>query len=185
MEDSEIIDLFYARSERAITELAGKYGGVCTRVAENILNNSLDAEECVNDAYLGAWESIPPTRPQPLKAYICRIVRNLSIRKYHANTAVKRNSYYDAALDELEDCLASKTGVEEEVSVRELAALIDEFLDTLNQDSRVMFVRRYWYADSIAGLAARFGTTENNISVRLFRTREKLRDYLERRGICI
>ena len=99
MNDSEIIDLFYMRSERAIMELAAKYGNVCNKVAKNILNNILDAEECVNDAYLGAWNTIPPQNPNPLLTYICRIVRNLSIKKYHANTSVKRNSFYDAALD--------------------------------------------------------------------------------------
>ena len=102
MEDCKIIDLFFDRSEEAITELAKKYGGVCYRIARNILNNSSDAEECVNDAYLGAWNSIPPREPNPLAAYLCRIVRNLSVKKYHANTAVKRNSFYDVALEELE-----------------------------------------------------------------------------------
>ena len=113
MDDSKIIDLFYARSEQAIMELSAKYGPVCNKVARNILNNSHDAEECVNDAYLGAWNTIPPQNPNPLLTYICRIVRNLSIMKYHANTAVKRNSFYDVALDELEDCLASSETVED------------------------------------------------------------------------
>jgi DNA-directed RNA polymerase specialized sigma24 family protein len=98
--DSEIIDLFNERSEKAIMELSKKYGSVCRKVARNILNNDLDAEECVNDAFLGAWNTIPPQNPNPLLTYICRIVRNLSIKKYHANTAIKRNSFYDAALDE-------------------------------------------------------------------------------------
>ena len=101
MEDSKIIELFHERSEQAIMELSKKYGTICTRIAKNILNNSLDAEECVNDAYLGAWNTIPPQKPNPLKTYICRIVRNLSIKRYHSNTSMKRNSFYDAALDEL------------------------------------------------------------------------------------
>ena len=98
MEDSQIINLFIERSEQAIVELSNKYGRVCKKVSLNILNNPLDAEECVNDAYLGAWNGIPPQKLNPLLSYICRIVRNLSIKKYHANTATKRNSYYDVAL---------------------------------------------------------------------------------------
>ena len=143
MDDSKIIDLFYARSEQAIMELSTKYGAVCSKVAKNILNNSHDAEECVNDAYLGAWNTIPPQNPNPLLTYICRIVRNLSIMKYHANTAIKRNSFYDAALDELEDCLASSETVEDKLTAKELSATLDQFLDTLDRENRVMFVRRY------------------------------------------
>ena len=124
-------------------ELSTKYGAVCSKVAKNILNNSHDAEECVNDAYLGAWNTIPPQNPNPLLTYICRIVRNLSIMKYHANTAIKRNSFYDAALDELEDCLASSETVEDKLTAKELSATLDQFLDTLDRENRVMFVRRY------------------------------------------
>lgn len=98
LDDSKIIELFYARSEQAIVELSQKYGSVCSKIANNILNNKLDAEECVNDAYLGAWNTIPPQNPNPLLTYISRIVRNLSIKKYHSNTSVKRNSFYDVAL---------------------------------------------------------------------------------------
>ena len=182
MDDSKIIELFYARSEQAIMELSKKYGAVCSKVARNILNNSLDAEECVNDAYLGAWNTIPPQNPAPLLAYVCRIVRNLSTARYHANTALKRNSYYDAVLDELEECLASPADVEMEISAKELSGAVDRFLDTLDQDARVMFVRRYWYSDSIPEIAARFGTSNNNVSVRLSRTREKLKKYLWKEG---
>lgn len=182
MEDNEIIDLFYARSEQAILALSEKYGPICRKVAVNILKNPLDAEECINDAYLGVWNTIPPQRPGRLSAYVCRIVRNLSITKYHANTAVKRNSFYDAALDELEDCLASPQTVESEWSVRELSRLIDDFLDTLDQESRVMFVRRYWYADSIGDLALSMKRSRNSVSTRLSRIRGKLKKYLRKEG---
>lgn len=131
MEDSKIIELFFARSEQAISELASKYGKLCLKIAKNILSNTSDAEECVNDTYLGAWNSIPPAKPDPLQAYICRIVRNISIMKYHSNTAVKRNSFYSSALDELELCLSSPASVEDSVSANELAGLLDSFLDTL------------------------------------------------------
>ncbi len=185
LDDSKIIDLFYARSERAIIELSKKYGAVCNKVARNILNNNLDVEECVNDAYLGAWNSIPPQNPNPLLTYICRIVRNISISKYHANTAIKRNSFYDVALDELEDCLASYLNVEEEISANELSHLLDNFLDTLDQENRVMFVRRYWFSDSITDISARFQISNNNVSVRLSRTRDKLKKYMEKEGYIL
>ncbi len=182
MEDDKIIDLFFGRSEQALAELASKYGTVYQRLAKNILNNALDAEECVNDAYLGVWNTIPPKRPEALLPFVCRIVRNLSITKYHANTAQKRNSVYDAALEELEECLASRGSVEEEVSAKELSQLIDSFLDTLDRESRILFVRRYWYADSVSEIAARIGISSNSASVRLSRIRGKLRKYLKKEG---
>jgi RNA polymerase sigma-70 factor (ECF subfamily) len=185
IEDSEIIDLFYARSEQAIMELSKKYGGVCRKVARNILNNEQDAEECVSDAYLGAWNTIPPERPKPLLTYVCRLVRNLSIMRYHANTAVKRNSIYDVALDELESCLISPVTVETELSAKELGSIIDKFLDTLDRENRVIFVRRYWYADPVSDIAARMRMRPNLVSVRLSRTREKLKTYLRKEGYVI
>lgn len=183
MEDEQIIYLFFERSEQAIAELSKKYGSVCRRVSQNILNNPSDAEECVNDAYLGAWNSIPPQKPHPLLTYLCRIVRNLSIKKYHENTAVKRNSNYDVALEELEDCLSAPNSVEDDCTARELSETINRFLDTLDHDNRVMFVRRYWFFDSLPEIAAMFGISSHNVSVRLFRTREKLRSYLEKEGV--
>ncbi|HEX2985350.1 MAG TPA: sigma-70 family RNA polymerase sigma factor [Caproiciproducens sp.] len=180
MDDREIINLFFERSERAITELSKKYGGICREISQNILNNSFDAEECVNDAYLGAWNSIPPQEPNPLKTYICRIVRNLSIKKYHTNTAMKRNSYYDIALDELEDCISDSDTVEEDFTAHELAKTINCFLSTLDKNSRIMFVRRYWFSDSLSEIAAMFNITSHNASVRLLRIRKKLHHYLEK-----
>ncbi len=185
MDDSKIIELFYERSEQAIIELSKKYGSICTRVANNILNNRLDAEECVNDAYLGAWNTIPPQKPNPLLSYVCRIVRNLAIKKYHANTAVKRNSIYDVALDEIGNCFSTSTSVEEEFNAREVARMIDNFLETLDKQNRIMFVRRYWHADSIADLAELFHTSSHNVSVRLSRTREKLKKYLIKEGVSL
>ncbi len=185
VEDREIIELFRERSEQAIAALSNKYGAVCMRVANNILNNAGDAEECVNDAYLGAWNTIPPQNPNPLLGYVCRIVRNLAIKKYHANTAAKRNSIYDVALEELEDCIPACGTVEDEFNAGETARMIDRFLETLDQESRVMFVRRYWHSDSIAELAALFQTSRHNISVRLSRTREKLKNYLIREGVSL
>lgn len=183
MEDDQIINLFFERSEQALAELSKKYGGICHRVSQNILNNASDAEECVNDAYLGAWNSIPPQRPHPLLTYLCRIVRNLSIKKYHENTAGKRSSKYDVALEELEDCLSAPGSVEDDCTARELSEMIGSFLDTLDHENRVMFVRRYWFSDSLPEIAVMFGISSHNVSVRLFRKREKLRNYLEREGV--
>lgn len=182
LEDSKIIELFFARVEQAIVELSEKYGIVCGRIARNILKNDLDAEECVNDTYLAAWNSIPPQKPNPLRTYIFRIVRNISIAKYHANTSVKRNSIYDVALDELENCLSDSFMVEQEISAKELSLQINRFLDTLDMENRVMFVRRYWYSDSISDIAEMFQITDHNVSVRLSRIRDKLKIHLKNRG---
>lgn len=185
MDDNQIVALFYARSEQAIVELSNKYGKLCISIAQNILNDTLDAEECVNDAYLGAWNTIPPQKPNPLSTYICRIVRNLSIAKYHANSAQKRNSHYDVALDELENCLSSPATVESALSARELPRLLDRFLDSLDVHTRVIFVRRYWYGDSIQDIAAKCRLRSNSVSVKLSRTRDKLRKFLSKEGYIL
>lgn len=182
MDDNKIVALFYERSEQAIVELSNKYGNLCNLIANNILNDPQDAEECVNDAYLGAWNTIPPQKPNPLRTYICRIVRNLAVAKYHANTAQKRNSHFDAALDELENCLSSPITVESALSAKELPHLLDRFLDSIDTQSRVMFMRRYWYSESVTDIAARFKMRPNSVSVQLSRTRDKLRKFLMKEG---
>ncbi len=183
MDDHQIVALFWARNEQAIAETARKYGTACQGIARNILQNEQDAEECVNDAYLAAWNTIPPESPDPLRAYLFRIVRNLSTTRYRANTAAKRNSHYDIALEELGDCLAAPATVEEEMAAEELARHLDRFLDTLDRTGRLLFVRRYWYSDSVTALAETFRMSPNRVSVRLFRLREKLRRYLQNEGV--
>lgn len=185
MEDQEIVELFFARSERAIAQLQDKYGNRLMKIACNILNDRLDTEECVNDAYLAVWNTIPPQNPDHLFTYACRIVRNLSVKKYHANKARKRNSQYDVALDELGECIRSKETVENEYAAKELAEEINRFLGTLSKENRMMFVRRYWFSDSIADLARMFNTSSKNISVRMLRIRQKLKKYLEKEGILV
>ena len=185
MDDSKIIELFFECSEQAIMELSNKYGTICNKVAVNILKNRLDAEECINDAYLGVWNSIPPQRPDPLLTYICKIVRNLSVKRYHSNTAEKRNSFYDVALDELEECIPSNFSVEDELLANQLSWYIDDFLDSLEQENRVMFVRRYWYADSVSDIAAMFHMSSRNVTMRLLRIRERLRKFLEKEGLIV
>lgn len=185
MDDKAIIELFFARSERAIKELDMKYGKLCHKISSNILHNRQDAEECVNDAYLGIWNTIPPERPNPLLAFLCKIVRNISIMRYHASTAIKRNSSYDVALEELEGCLAAPTTVEKELETSELTYIIDSFLETLTQENRVIFMRRYWFSDTYADIAEQVGLTEKNVSVRLTRIRKQMRDYLMEREVLV
>ena len=185
MDDKNIIELFYERSEQAITELSKKYGLLCKKVTDNILNNHLDAEECVNDAYLAVWNTIPPQNPDSLVSYVCRIVRNQAIKKYHENTALKRNSIYDTSLDELEEVLPSSASVEGELEAKEVSAIIDRFLETLDKQSRTMFIRRYWYSDSIEEIALSFKTSKHYISVRLSRIRKALKKYLVKEGVSV
>lgn len=185
MDDKAIIELFYARSEGAIKELDLKYGKVCHKISYSILHNQQDAEECVNDTYLGIWNTIPPELPDPLLAFLCKIVRNLSIMRHHANTAMKRNSSYDVALEELEGCLASSATVEQEVEISELTHIIDSFLETLTQENQVIFMRRYWFSDTYAEIAEQVGLTEKNVSVRLTRIRKQMRGYLAEREVLV
>ncbi len=185
MDDSKIIELFFERSEQAIVELSDKYGERCRRIADHILSNRQDAEECVNDAYLGVWNTVPPQRPDPLFSYLCRIVRNLAIKRYHANASQKRNSVYDVALDEIADCIPSPGSVGEELDAREAARSVNRFLSGLDRESRILFVRRYWYADSIEELALLFRTGKHNVSVRLSRIRKKLKKHLEKEGVSL
>ena len=184
MDDKQIIRLFFERSEQAITELSQKYGDLCMKIARSILNDPQDAEECVNDAWLGAWNSIPPQSPDPLRAYICRIVRNHALKKYRANSALKRGSRFQVSLSELEDCIPDNS-LDEQLSAGELSAQINAFLAGLSRDDRVMFVKRYWFAETIAEIADVFGITESNASVRLSRIRWRLRKYLKSKEVCI
>ena len=185
MDDEKIIELFFNRSEQAIEEVDKKYGKTCHNISYNILHNKLDAEECVNDAYLGAWNAIPPARPNPLLTYLCKIVRNLSLKRYEFNTAIKRNSTYDVAMEELESCLSSPETVESEIALKELTHIIENFLDSLSTENRVIFLRRYWFSDTYSDIAARVGMTEKNVSVRLTRICEKLRNYLTEREVLV
>ena len=185
IEDEKIIDLFFNRSEKAIQELDIKYGKVCHKLSYNILNNKQDAEECVNDAYLGAWNAIPPTRPNPLLSYIVKIVRNISLKIYWRKEAAKRSSHYTIALEEIEAYIADTNTVEAEIEARELARIIEAFLDTLTTENRVIFMRRYWFSDSYKDIARLVGLSEKNISVRLTRIREKMKQYLIEREVFV
>ena len=185
LEDAKIIELFFARSEFAIKELDTKYGKVCYKIAYNILSDHLDSEECVNDAYLGTWNAIPPQRPNPLLAFVCKIVRNISIMRHRTNTAMKRNSSYDIAMSEIEQSIVDPDTVEDTMEAKALARIIERFLDTLTEENRVIFMRRYWFSDSYADISKLTGFTEKNISVRLTRIRNNLRNYLVKEGVLL
>ena len=178
IDDEKIIEMFFERSEQGIRELDNKYGAVCHNLSYNIVNSRQDAEECVNDAYLGVWNSIPPTRPNPLLSYIAKIVRNISLKSYWRKEADKRSGQYTIALQEIEGCIADPKIVEDEIEARELARIIENFLDTLTAENRVIFMRRYWFADSYKDIAEFVGLTEKNISVRLTRIRGKMKKFL-------
>ena len=183
IDDEKIIELFSQRSEQGIRELDRKYGNICRSLSYRIVNDRQDAEECVNDAYLGAWNAIPPARPSPLLPYIVKIVRNLSLKTYWRKAAAKRGGAYTLALEEIEGCVAGGESVEGEIEARELARVIEGFLDTLTPENRAIFMGRYWFAHSYRDIAARVGRSEKAVSVRLSRIREKLRQYLMEQGV--
>ena len=185
MVDEIIIEMFFARSEQAIKELDIKYGKIFHKTSYNILNDELDVEDCVNDAYLGTWNTIPPTRPHSLLAYVCQIVRNISLKRYHLKKAIKRNSTYGVAMEELDACLSSASTVEDEIETKELVRIIESFLDTLSSENRVIFLQRYWFSDSYSDIAKKVGISEKSVSVRLTRIRRKMRDYLVEREVLV
>lgn len=179
--DAAIIDLYYRREEAAIQETARHYGPLCLRVAMNILENRADADECVNDTYLKAWNSIPPARPSRLSAFLARITRNLAIDRYRAYHRDKRDSYLTVMLSELEECIPSP----EENNASALLAHIKDFLRAQSDLDRKLFIGRYFHAYEVKKMAACYGLTANAVSLRLHKIREKLRIYLQERGYRI
>ena len=181
MDDQRIVALLWQRSERALALLAEKFGRLLHRLAMNILGDPSDAEEAVSDTYLALWNTIPPENPDPLTAYVCRVGKNASLKKLRDATAAKRDSRYDISLDELSGCL-SGISLEEQWQARELGRAIDRFLELQTQQNRIIFLRRYWFGDSVTDIASDMGMTENAVSVRLSRTRDHLRAYLQKAG---
>jgi RNA polymerase sigma-70 factor (ECF subfamily) len=183
MEDQSIISLYFARNEEAIKESSRKYGSYVTSISMSILRNALDAEECVNDTWLKAWNSIPPQNPPSLKVYLGRLVRHLSIDRLRTNTRQKRNREFEVALDELENCAMPEDTSEEDMAA--LSAALDGFLEGLEPTDRKLFVGRYWHLYPVSKLAQAYGLTVGNTSVKLHRLRERLRDHLTERGFSI
>ena len=189
MEDNQIVDLYWERDERAISESDAKYGAFCARIAMNILDNAQDAEECVNDTYLRAWNATPPNRPTKLGAFLGKITRNLSLDRYKAKKTAKRgNSLFLVSLDELSECVPDGStgfgnGFDDETEARLIGECINRFLHKLSGEARDVFICRYFYSDSIGEIARRFGLSESKVKSMLHRARGKLKKSLESEGI--
>ncbi len=185
MEDMQIIDLYWQRDERAISETDGKYGPFCHRLAMNILRSFQDSEECVSDTYGRCWDTMPPQRPDCFRAYLGRIVRNLSISRYRAGHARKRYAGAEVLLSELEDCIPTPDNVQQTVEAGELSELVSRWLDGLSREEQALFLRRYWNGDSVKDLAGELGVRPNALTKRLLRLRESLRRCLEEKGVAL
>jgi len=180
------MDLFWKRDESAIHMMAEKYGAVCRRIAANILGNSGDAEECINDMYLHVWNAIPPQRPKHFAAYLGKLVRNLALNVLRRDRADKRGGgQIPLVLEELGEIVSGGTDPEDEYAKQEVAAAINAFLADLSEEKRTIFVRRYWYADSVKRIAADTGRSENYVSVALNRLRKQLYAVLTEKGCCL
>jgi len=183
MNDGEIVDLYWSRNERAVEETAKKYGNYCYSVAYNILSNHEDSEESVNDTYIEAWNSMPPHKPLVLSAFLGKITRCIAIDRWRSNRADKRGGgVTDCVLEELEECIPNESDAQVHLEQKMLAQAINHFLGTLSPSDRKVFVRRYFYMDSVEAVCRKFGYSESKVKSILFRSREKLRIYLEKEG---
>lgn len=186
MQDSDILNLYWERNEQAITETQKTYGNYCYSIAYHILRDREDSDECVNDTWFRAWNAIPPKRPNRLELFLGTITRNLSFDRWKHKNALKRGSGdMELALDELVECVPAVQSTEEAVEAAELERLINEFLHTLPKKECNVFLRRYWYVEEYSEIAGRYGMKLNSVKTSLFRTRAKLRDYLEQEGVVL
>lgn len=185
MEDSQIIELFFVRAEGAVAELTQKYGRLCRSIAYNILSSRQDAEECENDTYLRVWDTVPPVRPESLRAYVSRIVRNLSLDRLRYRLRQKRGNSYDILLSELSECIPDERTDVEASADDTVIRSIEAYLRTLDESTRILFVRRYFHMESVESLAKRYGLKASSVSTRLLRTRARLRIWLEQEGVSI
>lgn len=181
LEDEQLVKLYFDRSEDALYETSKKYGSYVKKIAMNILGDYEDTIECENDAYLALWNAIPPNRPQSFIAFLGKIVRNLALNKVEYNAAKKRSNKLSVVLDELEECVSGKESVEDSYLEGELAATINKFLEKLKKDQRIMFVKRYWYGESVKTISEDMGVGESKVKTTLFRIRNDLKVYLEHR----
>ena len=186
MEDSAIIDLYWQRDQSAIAETSSKYGAFLWGITWNILRSRSDAEECVNDTYLKTWNAIPPARPAALRAWLGRIARNLSLDRWaQARTQKRGGDGMELLLGELDECVPAPHGTEQALEDRETAALISAFLRGLPAESRIIFLRRYWYGESLEDIARALHCGQGKVKSSLFRTRGRLRAYLEQEGVSL
>lgn len=184
MEDAKIIDLYFARSEEAICQTDAAYGKRLFNLADRILRNAQDSEESVSDTYLKTWETIPPKRPAYFYAYLAKICRSFALGKLDWKTAAKRKADVVSLTDEMALCIPDQRK-EAEMSAKEIGRAMNGFLENLSQESRVIFLRRYWFCDSIAEIAERYGISESKVKMRLHRTRKQLADFLNKEGITV
>ncbi len=184
-EDRQIVDLYLERDESAIQMSKIKYGAYILTIAMNILKSKEDADECENDTYLSAWNSIPPKEPTNLKLFLGRITRNLSIDMYRKNTSKKRGDGMETLLSELDECAPGNSAIDTEVDIRSLTCVINEFLHAQPKEKRVMFVKRYWYGQSISDIARSMGISDSNVATTLFRVRAELKDWLLKEGVSV
>lgn len=186
MEDSKIIDLYWQRSENAISATAEKYGSYCYTIANNILHNDQDVEECVNDTYLGAWNAMPPNKPNCLSTFLGKITRNLSLNRYKLyNTAKRGAGQTELVLSELEDCIPAQSDVEQAVEDRIIVKSLNDFLYSLPGQKRNIFVRRYWLLSPIRDIADACCMSEAKVTSMLFRMRKELKSHLEKEDIIL
>ena len=185
MSDEEIMEMLLLRAEESISVMDEKYGASCRKIAMGILGNEQDAEECVNDAYLCLWNTVPVERPRLFAAYLYKILRNLAMKRLTRNRAEKRSPAFEELVSELEDYLPSAETVESQMEQRELKRLIEEFLDSLTPENRKIFMRRYWFSESYEKIAKDLGLSKSNVSMHLKRTKEKMRKFLEERGVNV
>ena len=184
LEDEKIIELYFERNETAIDETANKYGNYLYKIAYNILSDNEDSEESVNDTYLGAWNSIPPEKPKIFSAFLSKITRYISLNKIRNKNAEKRgNGEIALAFEEIEECIPSKSSVISEIETKELARMISDYLKSLPKTERIIFVRRYYYFDSISDICEKFGFSKSKTSSLLYRTRKKIMSYLKKEGV--
>ncbi len=183
MDDETIIALYWNRDDIAIRESAARYGSYCNKIAYNILLDDEDAKECVNDTWLGAWNAMPPHRPNRLSTFLGKITRNLSINRYKSLHAQKRgHGSFEAVLDELIECIPSPADIQDDVETAELSAKISDFLRTLTRRHCDIFIRRYWFAESAEAIAKRYDLSSGNVRMSLSRTRKSLKNYLRKEG---
>lgn len=180
MDDRQIVELFWRRDERAIQEAESKYGGLCLGIATRLLADSQDARECVNETLYQAWSRIPPQRPEKLGSWLGRVTRNLSVSLWRKNHRQKRYNGLEQALSELEDCIPSPVNLEQQVESAELGETLSRWLATLAKADRVLFVRRYWYGISLAGLAEESGIPPKQLAQKMYRLRQGLKAFLEK-----
>jgi len=183
LNDASIIELFRNRDEQAITELKIKYENLCFHIAGNFLSQREDIEECVNTAFFDIWNSIPPDDPSDLRTYLCRIVKNKAIDKLKYNSAQKRNSNFTVSLDELEECIPDHSTTEDKISSQQLTRLLEIFLKSLDDKHKIIFIRRYWYGEPLSDISAACGINEKTVATYLFRTRKKLKNFLQKEGV--